>query len=68
MEANRTTIKIGDPNNAYIEDDGNCIVYKIESDFTENDYDQSKYTVDEQDITVTNYTDIGESSLQNSNS
>ena len=58
MEENRTTIKIGDPNNAYIEDDGKCITYKIDSDFTEHDYDQSKYEIDEESTTVTNYTDM----------
>ena len=56
MEENRTIIKIGDPNNAYIEDDSNCIVYKIEDDFTTNEYDQSKYAL-ENDPEITNYTE-----------
>lgn len=57
MEANRIIVKIGDPNNAYIEEDGKCITFKIDSDFTDMDYDQSKYNIDEDVMSVTNYTD-----------
>lgn len=63
MESGRTLIRLGDPNNAYIDDDGMCITFKIDSDFTNCDYDQTKYTVDD-DMTVTNYTDTTERSSE----
>ena len=37
MESGRTLIRLGDPNNAYIDDDGMCITFKIDSDFTSCD-------------------------------
>lgn len=57
MEDNRILVKIGDPNNAYVEEDGKCITFKIDSDFTGVDYDQSKYNFDDDTMSVTNYTD-----------
>lgn len=59
MESGRTLIRIGDPNNAYVDDDGMCITFKIDSDFTDCDYDQTKYTIDN-DNTITNYTETTE--------
>ena len=56
MEENRIVFKIGDTNNAYVEEDGRCITFKIDSDFTAADYDESKYCMDDT-MTVTNYTD-----------
>lgn len=63
MESGRTLIRLGDPNNAYIDDDGMCITFKIDSNFTSCDYDQTKYTTDD-DMTVTNYTDTTERSSE----
>lgn len=57
MEGGRTLIRIGDPSNAYIEEDGKCITFRIDSDFTDSDYDQTKYAVDDEDLSVTRYTE-----------
>ena len=52
-------IKIGDPNNAYVEEDGKYIVFEIKDDFTHDDYNQEKYNLS--NCTVTNYTDTTDS-------
>ena len=37
-------VKVGDPNNAYIDDSNNCIIFNINDDFS--NYEQSKYRID----------------------
>ena len=41
----KVVIKVGDPANAYIdEDEDKCIVFKIDAE-NDNDYDQTKYNI-----------------------
>lgn len=41
----KVVIKVGDPSNAYIdEDEDKCIVFKIDAE-NDNDYDQTKYNI-----------------------
>ena len=52
----RVVIKVGDPTNAYVNnDEDKCIVFKIDSE-KDKDYDQTKYNINIPDYS--DYTDV----------
>jgi len=45
MERDKNIIIVGDPNNAFIDEDDNCIVFKITRQIDEEGIDETKYKV-----------------------
>ena len=45
MERDKNIIIVGDPNNAFIDEDDNCIVFNITKEMDEERVDETKYKV-----------------------